>query len=120
MWDFAQSLGGYALVVTDKGVLSAGHPTKVIHSLNEAGLKTVLYDRTVQNPTDQSVQACAREGINWYRSDYWCGRGSSLDTAKGANFILTNGGSMKDYWGIDKAKHPLLPMIMHSNDRRYR
>ena len=110
--DFARSLGGHALVVTDKGVLLAGHPTKVIHSLNEAGLKTVLYDRTVQNPTDQSVQACAREvasmGIDLIIG---VGGGSSLDTAKGANFILTNGGSMKDYWGVDKAKHPLLPMI---------
>ena len=109
---FARSLGEHALVVTDKGVLSAGHPTKVIHSLKEAGLRTVLYDRTIENPTDQSVQACAREvaskGIDLIIG---VGGGSSLDTAKGANFILTNNGSMKDYWGVGKAKHPLLPMI---------
>src|SRR5262249_59132799 len=39
------------------------------------------------------------------------GGGSSMDTAKGSNFILTNGGQIKDYWGIGKAKLPMLPLI---------
>ena len=34
-----------------------------------------------------------------------------MDTAKGCNFILTNGGQMKDYWGIGKATRPMLPLI---------
>ncbi len=40
------------------------------------------------------------------------GGGSSIDTAKGCNFILTNGGRMQDYWGYGKAQRPLLPMIV--------
>ena len=39
------------------------------------------------------------------------GGGSSMDTAKGANFILTNGGRMVDYWGVGKATKPMLPLI---------
>src|SRR5205814_7921129 len=39
------------------------------------------------------------------------GGGSSMDCAKGINFLLTNGGVMPDYWGYGKAKHPMLPMI---------
>src|SRR5690606_28626811 len=39
------------------------------------------------------------------------GGGSSMDTAKGCNFILTNGGEMKDYWGVGKATKPMLPLI---------
>jgi len=35
-----------------------------------------------------------------------------MDTAKGCNFVLTNGGEMKDYWGIGKASQPMLPSIM--------
>ena len=31
------------------------------------------------------------------------GGGSSLDCAKGINFVLTNGGNMRDYWGFGKA-----------------
>jgi alcohol dehydrogenase len=34
-----------------------------------------------------------------------------MDTAKGCNFILTNGGQMKDYWGVGKATQPMLPFI---------
>jgi alcohol dehydrogenase len=39
------------------------------------------------------------------------GGGSSLDCAKGVNFLYTNGGQMPDYWGVGKAKWPMLPMI---------
>jgi len=39
------------------------------------------------------------------------GGGSSMDTAKGCNFILTNGGRMQDYWGVGKATKPMLPFI---------
>ena len=109
---FAQSLGSHALVVTDAGVLSAGHPQKIVSSLQGAGLKTFLFDGAVENPTDASVRACAQKikelGIDLIVG---VGGGSSLDTAKGTNFILTNGGSMRDYWGVNKAKNPLLPMI---------
>jgi alcohol dehydrogenase len=34
-----------------------------------------------------------------------------MDTAKGCNFILTNGGQMKDYWGIGRATRPMLPLL---------
>jgi alcohol dehydrogenase len=34
-----------------------------------------------------------------------------MDTAKGCNFIFTNGGQIKDYWGIGKASLPMLPLI---------
>jgi alcohol dehydrogenase len=39
------------------------------------------------------------------------GGGSSLDCAKGINFLLTNGGSMRDYRGHGKATQPMLPSI---------
>jgi alcohol dehydrogenase len=34
-----------------------------------------------------------------------------MDTAKACNFLLTNGGEMKDYWGVGKATKPMLPLI---------
>ena len=39
------------------------------------------------------------------------GGGSSLDCAKGINFVLSNGGTMADYRGYGKATKPMLPMI---------
>jgi len=34
-----------------------------------------------------------------------------MDTAKGCNFLFTNGGRMQDYWGVGKAAKPMLPLI---------
>jgi alcohol dehydrogenase len=34
-----------------------------------------------------------------------------MDCAKGINFVYSNGGQMKDYWGVGKARGPMLPMI---------
>ena len=108
--EFAKILGNHALVVTDPGIITAGHPQKILDSLHQAGIKTFLFDGSVENPSDSSVQVCALKasaiGVDVVIG---VGGGSSLDTAKGANFILTNGGSMKDYWGVGKAKNPLLP-----------
>jgi len=39
------------------------------------------------------------------------GGGSSLDCAKAINFVVSNGGSIRDYWGYGKASRPMLPMI---------
>jgi alcohol dehydrogenase len=39
------------------------------------------------------------------------GGGSSMDCAKGINFLFTNGGAMADYQGLGKATKPMLPSI---------
>ncbi|HQU46180.1 MAG TPA: iron-containing alcohol dehydrogenase, partial [Pirellulales bacterium] len=39
------------------------------------------------------------------------GGGSSMDCAKGINFVYSCGGRIQDYWGTGKASRPLLPMI---------
>ena len=39
------------------------------------------------------------------------GGGSSMDCAKGVNFLYTNGGTMADYKGFGKATRPMLPSI---------
>jgi alcohol dehydrogenase len=39
------------------------------------------------------------------------GGGSSLDCAKGINFVLTSGGAIADYRGYGKASAPLLPIV---------
>jgi alcohol dehydrogenase len=100
------------LVVTDPGIVTAGHAQHVERSLQAAGLGVVIYDRARENPTTRDVDQCVavakRAGIDTFVG---LGGGSSMDTAKGCNFILTNGGQMKDYWGVGKAAKPMLPLI---------
>jgi alcohol dehydrogenase len=100
------------LLVTDPGVVAAGHAERVRQSLERAGVATSLFDQVRENPTTADVEAClaaAREaGIDGLAG---LGGGSSMDTAKGCNFLLTNGGRMQDYWGVGKAARPMLPLI---------
>jgi alcohol dehydrogenase class IV len=64
------------------------------------------------NPTSLMIEA-GRNFAASLRIDsiVGLGGGSSLDCAKGINFLLTNGGVIKDYWGFGKARKPMLPMI---------
>jgi alcohol dehydrogenase len=65
-----------------------------------------------ENPTTGDVDAClavARGAA--IDTIIGLGGGSSIDTAKGCNFLLTNGGRMQDYWGVGKATKPMLPLI---------
>ena len=100
------------LLVTDPGIVSAGHAGRVIALLETQGLQVVCFDQVEENPTTQCVGRCVEvarsAGID---TIVGLGGGSSMDTAKGCNFILTNGGQMKDYWGVGKAKLPMLPLI---------
>jgi len=104
--------GRRVLLVTDAGIVRAGHVERAEQVLAEAGLSVVRFDRVVENPTTQVVDDCvgvARESAVDFLVGL--GGGSSLDTAKGCNFLLTNGGRMEDYWGVGKASQPMLPLI---------
>ena len=102
-----------ALLVTDPGIVAAGHSARVREYLETTGVGVSVFDRSKENPTTGCVEECVAvakaDGIDFIIG---LGGGSSMDTAKGCNFILTNGGEMKDYWGIGKASQPMLSSIM--------
>ena len=110
---FARTLGAQrVLIVTDRGIAEAGHLERVINSLSAAGVEWSAFMGVVENPTTQTVDECVASAREM-NADLLIGLGggSSMDTAKGCNFILTNGGRMSDYWGTGKATMPMLPMI---------
>ena len=100
------------LLVTDPGLVAAGHAEHVKKILEAAGLKVTLFGKARENPTTRDVDECLAvaksAGID---TIVGLGGGSSMDTAKGSNFLLTNGGRMQDYWGVGKATKPMLPLI---------
>jgi alcohol dehydrogenase len=100
------------LVVSDPGIVRAGHASRGIESLRAAGLTVELFQGVEENPTTIHVEAgllVAKE----FRPELivGIGGGSSMDCAKGINFLYSCGGKMQDYWGVGKATGPLLPMI---------
>ena len=100
------------LLVTDPGLAAAGHEKHVLQSLAADGVHAVVFDRVHENPTTRDVDAClAVARAAGIEAIIGLGGGSSMDTAKGCNFLLTNGGQMKDYWGVGKATKPMLPLI---------
>ncbi len=108
----AKEGGRNVLVVTDPGIVRAGHVQPAVDSLRAAGARVTVFDGVAENPTTNHVVSGV-EAARACDTDFLVGLGggSSMDCAKGVNFILTNGGEMKDYWGVGKATKPMLPMI---------
>ena len=100
------------LLIADRGMIACGYVDEAIRLLRAAGIEVFTFHDFSENPDTAMIEAgrafAAPLGID---SIIGLGGGSSLDTAKGINFVLTNGGTMKDYWGFGKAARPMLPMI---------
>jgi alcohol dehydrogenase len=115
-----EQLGGLAremgcartLLVADRGMLAAGYVEQAMSRLAGAGVSTIPFHDFEANPDAGMIEAgrvfAAAHGID---SLIGLGGGSSLDCAKGINFVLTNGGNIRDYQGWAKAARPMLPMI---------
>jgi len=108
-----KALGGTKpLIVTDKGIVKFGIAKQVTDVLDAAGMKYVIYDETVPNPTDKNVHDAAdmykKEGCD---SLITLGGGSSHDCGKGVGFVVANGGKIHDYEGVDKSSKPFPPYV---------
>jgi alcohol dehydrogenase len=100
------------LLVSDHGLVACGHVAHATKRLEEAGIDVIPFHDFHVNPDTRMVESgrafAAPLNID---SVIGLGGGSSLDCAKGINFLLTNGGKMNDYVGFGRASKPLLPMI---------
>ncbi|MBW7904564.1 MAG: iron-containing alcohol dehydrogenase [Phycisphaerae bacterium] len=105
------------LLVSDPGVVAAGHAGRVAEALRAEGLHVAIFDRVRENPTTAHV-ADGLAAAQAERCDALVavGGGSAMDCAKGVNLLLANGGQISDYRGdpsADTLQHrkPLLPLI---------
>jgi alcohol dehydrogenase len=109
----ARELGfSRTLLVADAGLVKAGHLEHAHASLECAGVNAIEFSDFGPNPDGDMLDAGRRfadgKGID---SIIGLGGGSSLDCAKGINFLLTQGGAIHDFQGYGKASKPMLPMI---------
>lgn len=101
-----------SLLVADRGLLDCGYVGEASALLKKAGIEVEAFHDFDVNPDTRHVEA-GRAFAASLKMDsiIGLGGGSSLDCAKGINFLLTGGGRMQDYWGYGKAVQRLLPMI---------
>lgn len=101
-----------AIIVTDDGVIRAGWTREVENSLSEAGIAFVTYSGVTPNPRATEVMT----GAQLYLEEKCdaivaVGGGSPMDCAKGIGIVISNGGHILDYKGVDRISEPLPPMI---------
>jgi len=100
------------LLVADRGLVASEHVDEASTPLRANGVEVICFHDFEANPDTRMIEAgrafVAAQNID---SIIGLGGGSSMDCAKGINFLLTNGGSMADYRGFGKATKPMLPMI---------
>lgn len=101
-----------ALIVTDRVLNEIGLVKKLISVLEANQIKWVLFDGTQANPTvgnvGEGLQILKENDCDFIIS---FGGGSPHDCAKGIALLATNGGSIKDYEGLDLSKNPQLPLV---------
>lgn len=111
--ELARELGFLkTLLVTDRDLTAAGYAEVATRLLNNAGIEVNPFHDFATDP-DSAIIEIGRSFAAPLNVDsiVGVGGGSSLDCAKGINFLLTNGGQIQDYLGYGKAVKPLLPMI---------
>jgi hydroxyacid-oxoacid transhydrogenase len=107
-----------AALVTDPGVAATGAPARIAEQMRDYEVEAVVFDGVHVEPTDDSMRAA----IEWGREHGpWdalvaVGGGSSIDTAKAMNLLLTNPGELIDYvnkpvGGGQAPTQPLLPLV---------
>ncbi|EXJ11344.1 L-threonine dehydrogenase [Nitrincola nitratireducens] len=101
-----------ALIVTDAGLVSTGLVDQVVTSLKHVGIDSLVFSEVQPNPTTANVES----GLALLRSSdcdfvISLGGGSPHDCAKGIALVATNGGSIKDYEGVDQSLLPQLPLV---------
>ena len=100
------------LLVADQGLVPSGHVNEALEPLVQKGIEVIRFHDFNVNPDTAIIEAACDFGQPLkLDSIIGLGGGSSLDCAKGINFLLTNGGRMQDYVGYGKAGKPMLPMI---------
>ena len=101
------------MVIYDAGVKAAGIAKKVLQELNKlSGLTVTVFDGVEPNPSNELVEKiygiAKAEEVQGFVA---IGGGSSVDSAKAVNVLMTNEGPIGQYGGIGMVNNTVLPLI---------
>lgn len=101
------------LFIYDQGIKKAGIPDPIIKNVKALGMKVCVYEGVQPDPPDYTVDEAAAVGIKeGVDAVVGLGGGSSMDTAKAANLMLTNPGPMQSYLGAMRQFKPGKTLIL--------
>ncbi|MFH0730643.1 MAG: iron-containing alcohol dehydrogenase [Pseudomonadota bacterium] len=101
------------LCVYDPGVKNAGIVDPIIDNMEKAGLKVVQFGSVLPDPPDTMVDECgAMARAEKVDGVVGIGGGSSMDTAKAVNLLLTNPGPIRHYYAPGGVHVPGKPMVL--------
>jgi aldehyde dehydrogenase (NAD+) len=100
-----------AIVVTDQGIIKAGLLDKITKSLGEkcVGVFSDVPQDSGMDVIDRAAAFAREKGADIIIS---VGGGSAIDTAKGMCILLTEGGSLSNFEGIQLLTRPQTPHIV--------
>ncbi len=101
-----------SMIVTDSYLASTPMVSMIQEILKSAGVDSHVFDGAEPNPTDINVQ----KGVEAYKKEKCdsiisLGGGSSHDCAKGIGLVVSNGGSIGDYEGVDKSTKEMVSLM---------
>jgi alcohol dehydrogenase len=100
------------ILITDRGVVSAGLLKEVAATLDQARIKYTVFDEVESNPsTDTCIKAFQTAKEIGAGATIAIGGGSAMDVAKAVGILMTNGGDLESYEGPNKFENQMLPMI---------
>ncbi len=98
----------HAMILTDQGISQKGVVEPITASLAQAGVNYDVFDQVTREVPHTLVadvaDRCKQAGINLLVA---VGGGSVIDTAKAVGILLTNGGAIQNYEGVDRVAQPI-------------
>lgn len=101
-----------AIIITDDVLLKSGLVDQVTLLFNQSKIEYSIFSNVIPNPTTSLVYSC----VDFCRQNNCdvlvaVGGGSAIDTAKATGILLTNGGKVNDYEGVNKSKIKSIPSV---------
>jgi alcohol dehydrogenase class IV len=112
--EFVSGLGcKRALIVTDKGVVAAGHYDKLALGLSGGGINACCYQDVGPDPSEKMVYAAADVAtFNGIDCVVGIGGGSALDVAKAVSVVAKHKTRLDEIYGIDRVTGARLPLML--------
>ncbi|WP_291426927.1 hydroxyacid-oxoacid transhydrogenase [Deinococcus sp.] len=112
-WEMKRLGGQRAFVVIDPEVQRLGIAEHILESLRAVGLDLVLYSDVDTEPSIEALERAVQAARSAHPDSFVAiGGGSTIDTAKVANLLVTHGGEIMDYVNppVGAGKKPPSPL----------